>query len=324
MDETDTNGSGRGEHGNRQPVHRPVLLREVLAMLELHEGLVVVDGTVGAGGHAKAIVPAIGSTGVLVGLDRDSEILVSARAALVEAAAAGAGARVSLHHLAHSRMHEALAAIGQSRCDRVLLDLGVSSMQLDRPERGFSFMADGPLDMRMDGSAPETAADWLASASERELADTIFQLGEERYSRRIARAIVDARRRTPLVRTLQLADLVVRALPAAARHGRIHPATRTFQAIRMQVNDELGELERGLQAAHDCLRPGGRVIVLTFHSLEDRLVKHTLRARFDVVTKKPIVAAPDEVDANPRARSAKLRCAVRRDDRDGDGEEHAA
>ena len=314
MDETDTNGSGRGGHGNRQPVHRPVMLREVLAMLELQSGLVVVDGTVGAGGHAQAIVPALGPDGLLVGLDRDSEVLALAQAALEEAAAAGAGARISLHHLAHSRMHEALAAIGQSRCDRVLLDLGVSSMQLDRPDRGFSFMADGPLDMRMDRAANVSAADWIASASERELADTIFQLGEERHSRRVARAIVDTRRRTPIVRTLQLADLVRRALPAAARGGRIHPATRTFQAIRMKVNDELGEVERGLAAAHACLRPGGRLVVLTFHSLEDRLVKHTLRARFDVVTKKPLVAQPDEVEANPRARSAKLRCAVRRAD----------
>jgi 16S rRNA (cytosine1402-N4)-methyltransferase len=279
-------------------------------MLELRAGLVVVDGTVGAGGHARAIVQAIGADGVLVGLDRDSEILVTARAALVEAAAAGAGARVSLHHLAHSRMHEALAAIGQSRCDRVLLDLGVSSMQLDRPERGFSFMADGPLDMRMDATSPITAAAWLASASERDLADVIFRLGEERYSRRIARAIVAARGRAPIARTAQLAELVWNAVPGAARHGRIHPATRTFQALRMHVNDELGELERGLHAAIACLRPGGRLCVITFHSLEDRIVKHFLRAHTDVVTRKPVVAMPDEVRDNPRARSAKLRCGV--------------
>lgn len=310
MDGTGTNGSGNGQHGNRHPVHRPVLLREVLTVLELRDGLVVVDGTVGAGGHARAIVPAIGPSGVLVGLDRDSEILASARAALTTVEAAGAGTRVSLHHLAHSRMHEALAAIGQSRCDRVLLDLGVSSMQLDRAERGFSFMADGPLDMRMDSSAPMTAADWLAVVGEQELADTIFRLGEERYSRRIARAIVTARRRTPLLRTGQLAALVVDALPGAARGGRIHPATRTFQAIRMHVNDELGELERGLQAARACLVPGGRLVVISFHSLEDRLVKHFLRAHFAVLTKKPIVAAPDELRDNPRARSAKLRCGV--------------
>ena len=310
MDETSTKSSGDGQHGNRHPVHRPVLLREVMAILELREGLVVVDGTVGAGGHARAIVPYIGPGGVLVGLDRDSEILVSARAVLAEPEVARAEVGVSLHHLAHSRMHEALAAIGQSRCDRVLLDLGVSSMQLDRAARGFSFMADGPLDMRMDGSAPESAADWLASVPEQQLADTIFQLGEERYSRRIARAIVAERRRRPIVRTGQLADLVVAALPGAARGGRIHPATRTFQAIRMHVNDELGELERGLAAAIACLRPGGRLAVISFHSLEDRIVKHFLRAHCEVVTKKPITASPDEMRGNPRARSAKLRCGV--------------
>ncbi len=314
MDEPSTMDDGSGQHGNRHPVHRPVLLREVLMVLELREGLVVVDGTVGAGGHARAIVPHIGPGGVLVGLDRDSEILVPARAALAEVEAAGAGVRVSLHHLAHSQMHESLAAIGQSRCDRVLLDLGVSSMQLDRAERGFSFMADGPLDMRMDSSAPESAADWLASVGEQELADTIFQLGEERYSRRIARAITAERRRRPIVRTGQLADLVTAALPGAARHGRIHPATRTVQAIRMKVNDELGELERGLQAAVACLRPGGRLAVISFHSLEDRIVKHFLRAHCEVVTKKPITGSPDELRDNPRARSAKLRCGIVREE----------
>jgi 16S rRNA (cytosine1402-N4)-methyltransferase len=314
MNDNGTNGSGNGEYGNRQPVHRPVLLREVLAVLELAPGLVVVDGTVGAGGHARAIVPGLGADGVLVGLDKDSEILALARATLVEAAVVQGGARISLHHLPHARMHEALAAIGQSRCDRVLLDLGVSSLQLDRAERGFSFMADGPLDMRMDASAPMTAADWLAEVDERTLADTLFQLGDERYSRRIARRLVEVRHRTPIVRTQQLAALVVDALPGPARGGRIHPATRTFQAIRMVVNDELGELERGLAAALACLRPGGRLAVIAFHSHEDRVVKHFLRANCELVTKKPIEAAADEVRDNPRARSAKLRCAIRREE----------
>jgi 16S rRNA (cytosine1402-N4)-methyltransferase len=314
MDGTGTNGSAEAGGGNRHPVHRPVLLREVMAILELREGLVVVDGTVGAGGHGRAIVQAIGPSGLLVGLDRDSEILATARATLAEAGAGRAGARVSLHHLPFSGMHEALAAAGQLRCDRVLLDLGVSSLQLDRPERGFSFMADGPLDMRMDASARVTAAEWLASVSQEELADAIFRLGEERHSRRIARAIVEQRQRAPLQRTRQLADIVAGAMPAAARHGRIHPATRTFQALRMVVNDELGELERGLAAAVECLRPGGRLCVISFHSLEDRIVKHFLRAHLDVVTKKPIVAGPEEVRDNPRSRSAKLRCGIRREE----------
>jgi len=314
MDETGTKGSSEGGHRSRQPVHEPVLLRETMAILELREGLVVVDGTVGAGGHARAMARCIGPSGLLVGLDRDSEILASARAALAhDAAAAGAGAKVSLHHLSYADMREALAANGRSRCDRVLFDLGVSSFQLDRPERGFSFMADGPLDMRMDASAPVTAADWLATVPERDLADAIYRFGEERHSRRIAKRLVEARARTPIVRTAQLAELIVQALPAAARHGRIHPATRTFQAIRLVVNDELGELQRGLAAAVDCLAPGGRLAVISFHSLEDRIIKQFLRSECEVVTKKPIQAAPDEVHRNPRARSAKLRCGIRRE-----------
>lgn len=297
--------------GSRQPVHVPVLLRETLEVLDLRPGLVVVDGTVGAGGHARAIAVAIAPGGALVGLDRDSEILVSARAALsAEAGAASAEARVSLHHLPFRAMRQALAAAGLTAADRVLLDLGVSSLQLDRPERGFSFMADGPLDMRMDSDAEVTAASWLATVGERELADTLFQLGDERHSRRIARAVVEARRRTPITRTRQLAELVVSALPAAARHGRIHPATRSFQAIRMAVNDELGELQAGLEAAVACLSPGGRLAVISFHSHEDRLVKQFLRAHGAPVTKKPLVAQPAEIDQNPRSRSAKLRCAV--------------
>lgn len=309
-----TKSSSEGGGGSRQPVHRPVLLRETLAILELGSGLVVVDGTVGAGGHARAIVDAIGPSGLLVGLDRDSEILVTARTVLALAAGTErAEARVSLHHLPFPSMREALAAAGQPCCDRVLLDLGVSSMQLDRPERGFSFMADGPLDMRMDASAATSAADWLATVGEEELANAIYRFGEERHSRRIAREIVAARRRTPLRRTAQLANLVAAALPPAARHGRIHPATRTFQAIRMVVNDEVGQLEAGLRAAVDCLRPGGRLAVISFHSIEDRIVKHFLRAHCDVVTKKPIEASADEVRENPRSRSAKLRCGIRRE-----------
>jgi len=313
MNDTGTDVVGSGDAGSRQPVHVPVLLRETVAVLELHEGLVVVDGTVGGGGHAKAIVSAVGPSGMLVGLDRDSEILVSARAALEQVEAASAGARVSLHHLSFSCMREALQENGQTCCDRVLLDLGVSSMQLDRPERGFSFMADGPLDMRMDNTAARSAADWLAVVPEKELADVLFGYGGERKSRRIARAIVEQRRRAPVTRTSQLADLVVRAMPRGMRSGRIHPATRTFQAIRMAVNDELGELERGLEAALDCLRPGGRLAVISFHSAEDRIVKRFLRAHCDVVTKKPVAASAGETARNPRARSAKLRCAVIRE-----------
>lgn len=318
MNDAGGEGDDGDDAGLRQPVHVPVLLDEVLEVLELGPGQVVVDGTVGAGGHARAFVSAIAPGGLLVGLDRDSEILASARVALADAAAdavaTGAEVGISLHHSSYTGMHAALLANGHGQCDRVLLDLGVSSLQLDRPERGFSFMADGPLDMRMDSSAGPSAADWLRTVGEVELANVLYQLGDERFSRRIARAIVETRRRTPLLRTKQLADLITAAMPAPARRGRIHPATRSFQAIRMHVNDELGEIERGLQAARQCLRPGGRLAVISFHSIEDRLVKRFLREHFDVVTKKPIVASDVEQRDNPRARSAKLRCGVRREE----------
>lgn len=310
-----TSASGAGDGGGvdrpRQPVHVPVLLTETLELLDLSPGLVVVDGTVGAGGHARAIARAIRPGGFLVGLDRDPEILACARAALVEATKdAPEQVRVSFHHSSFSHVQQALHAEGQAACDRLLLDLGVSSLQLDKAERGFSFMADGPLDMRMDPEDPCDASRWLDEVEEQELARVLFEYGDERYSRRIARAVVQERDRAPLTRTKQLADLVVRALPPHARHGRIHPATRSFQAIRMAVNDELGELERTLEAARSCVRPGGRVCVITFHSVEDRVVKHYFREHFDVVTKKPVVASEAEIEQNPRSRSAKLRCAV--------------
>ena len=294
-------------------MHVPVLLEQTLAILELHSGLVVVDGTVGAGGHATGIASAIGSDGHVVGLDRDGEILEVAQEALAKARDSGASAGFSLHHSPHANLREVLAGIGQPCCDRVLLDIGVSSLQLDRPERGFSFMADGPLDMRMDATAKLTAERWLHKVPEQQLADTLYQLGEERHSRRVARRIVEERRRCRITRTSQLAELVVSAMPAAARKGRIHAATRTFQAVRMAVNDELGALQRGMQAAVDCLRPGGRLVVISFHSVEDRAVKRFIREQLDVVTKKPITATPAESRQNPRARSAKLRCGVKRE-----------
>lgn len=292
-------------------MHVPVLLEQTLTVLDLRSGLVVVDGTVGAGGHATGIAAAIGSDGHVVGLDRDREILAVAQEALASAGDSCAAAGFSLHHSPHAGLREVLAELGQPCCDRVLLDIGVSSLQLDRPERGFSFMADGPLDMRMDATATLTAERWLHEVPEQQLADTLYQLGEERHSRRIARRIVGERRRRRITRTSQLAELVVAAMPAPARRGRIHAATRTFQAIRMAVNDELGALERGMEAAFDCLRPGGRLAVIAFHSVEDRVVKRFLRDRFEVVTKKPITATPVEARENPRARSAKLRCGVK-------------
>lgn len=308
---------GGGAGGEQVSVHRPVLFAEALTVLDLRPGQVVVDGTVGAGGHAAHLLAALAPGGTLVGIDRDAAVLDHARRALA-ATAARVGGEVAfwLFHTSFSRMQEVLHQEALSQCDRVLLDLGVSSFQLDTAARGFSFSQDAPLDMRMnpDDDTVETAAQWLARVSEPEIARVLWELGEERHSRRIARAIVAVRRQAPIVRTAQLRDLVSRCVPHRPGRTRIHPATRTFQAIRIQVNDELGELRAGLAAAARVLAPGGRVVVITFHSLEDRIVKNFLRAGFDRPHKKPIEASLAEVHANPRARSAKLRVGIKRED----------
>lgn len=305
---------GNDADGRRGPVHVPVLLAETLALLDLRPGLVVVDGTVGAFGHGRAIARALAPGGVLIGLDRDSEILACARTAVAELGSdAPEQVGISLQHLPFSLVRQALQAAGQSHCDRVLLDLGVSSLQLDKADRGFSFMADGPLDMRMDPGSGVPASEWLARVDEVELARVLYEYGDERLSRRIARRIVEARRRQRITTTGQLADLIARAMPGPARHGRIHPATRSFQAIRMAINDEPGELREGLAEALACLRPGGRLCVISFHSFEDRIVKEFLRAHCEIVTKKPVTAGPAEVADNPRSRSAKLRCGIARE-----------
>ncbi len=302
-----------GGEATREPVrvHVPVLPREVVDAMTLSPGMAVVDGTVGAGGHASLIVERIAPNGLLMGLDQDAEILARAEATSERLADVAAGrVRVRFFHLRFSEMRSALAQVGLPACDAVLLDLGVSSLHLDRPERGFSFMHDGPLDMRMDQSRGPTAAEWLQQVSERELARVLFEYGEERYSRRIARAICDARR--GLTTTAHLASIVRDAIPGGRRPQRIDAATRSFQAIRIAVNGELDELRAGLAAANDALRPGGRLAVISFHSLEDRIVKHFLREQMDLPFRKPIVAGPDEVAANPRSRSAKLRCGIKR------------
>ncbi len=294
-------------------VHEPVMLRESLETLGLLPGMTVVDGTVGAGGHAAAFAAAVAPDGWLIGLDRDAEILAHAEVALLEARGRHHGPRVALHNAPYAELAAVLRSRGIAACDRVFLDLGVSSLQLDSPSRGFSFMRDGPLDMRM-GQDPDvpTAADWLRAVRPAELERVLREYGEERFAGRITRAIVEARRRHRIERTSQLADLVVGAVPGPARHGRIHAATRTFQALRIAVNDELGQLERGLEAALSALREGGRIAVLTFHSLEDRIVKRFLRERTELPFRKPIIAADAECARNPRARSAKLRCGIRR------------
>ena len=283
--------------------HVAVLARESLDALQVRAGGTYVDTTFGAGGHAALILDALGPAGRLIALDADPA--ASARAI--------ADSRFTLVQANFRDLAMQLDALGIATVDGVLFDLGVSSMQLDEAERGFSFRAAAPLDMRMDPSRGESAAEFLATRDEREIADAIYRYGEERASRRIARAIVALRDAgTPVRDTLDLAGVVARAIRAPA-HARIHPATRTFQALRIAVNDELGALRDGLAAALARTAPGGRIAVISFHSLEDRIVKHTFREdpRARAVTRKPLVAADDEVAANPRARSAKLRVAER-------------
>ncbi|MBE7472212.1 MAG: 16S rRNA (cytosine(1402)-N(4))-methyltransferase [Anaerolineae bacterium] len=301
-------------------MHQSVLLAEVIAALQPYSGGVYIDGTVGAGGHTAALLAASAPDGQVFGFDRDQSALELARRQLAQF-----GQRVHLFHANFDRLAEIAQAQGLPKAEGILLDLGVSSMQFDQPERGFSFQAEGPLDMRMDASAGPTAADLVNSLPEEELANLIYQYGEERHSRRIARAIVRAR---PIHSTAELAQLVVRASGASrSERTKIHPATRTFQALRIAVNDELGALERTLPQALECLKPGGRLAVISFHSLEDRIVKNYFKqesqdcicppeqpvctcrhkATIDIITKKPITASLVEIDANPRARSAKLR-----------------
>ena len=290
--------------------HEPVMTAEVLHFLRPEQGGLFLDCTVGLGGHSRVLLEA-GATRV-IGLDRDLDALERARETLAPWAD-----RVALVHADYRTIDEVLDSRQIDRVDGTLADLGVSSMQFDAPGRGFSFQRDEPLDMRMDRSGGETAADLVARSTERDLADAIFQYGEERFSRRIARALVEARHEAPVQTTGRLAAIVRRAIPH--RHGylRIDPATKTFQALRIWVNRELDGLDRFVEAAVRRLRAGARLVVITFHSLEDRIVKHTLRALqqrdglVQVLTKKPIAPGDEEVARNPRARSAKLRAAER-------------
>jgi 16S rRNA (cytosine1402-N4)-methyltransferase len=289
------------------PSHEPVMVAEVLEHLAPSRGGIYVDCTVGLGGHARALLEAGASR--LIGFDRDLSALAEARSALGEF-----GGRVELVHADYRRMNELLDARGMTTVDGVLADLGVSSMQLDAPGRGFSFRKDEPLDMRMDTTTGPTAAESVREADERTLADVIYQFGEERHSRRIARAIVATRERTPIETTGQLAEVVRRAVHRKG-YSRIDPATRTFQAIRIWVNRELEGLDTFVGDAARRLADQGRMTVISFHSLEDRIVKHTLRALQDegtgirIRTKRPMVPGEAEVERNPRARSAKLRAA---------------
>ena len=289
--------------------HVPVMTAEVLQHLRPERGGLFVDCTVGLGGHARALLEA-GATRV-IGLDRDLDALARARETL-----APWGDRVELVHADYRSVEDVLDRRHTPTVDGALADLGLSSMQLETPGRGFSFQRDELLDMRMDRTTGDTAFELIARAREDELAHAIFTFGEERFSRRIARAIVDARHEAPVDTTGRLAAIVRRAIP---RRGpsRIDPATRTFQALRIWVNRELEGLDKFLEAAVRRLHTGARLAVITFHSLEDRIVKHTLRtlaqtsAEIAVLTKKPVVPSDDEVRRNPRARSAKLRAVER-------------
>jgi 16S rRNA (cytosine1402-N4)-methyltransferase len=303
--------------------HVPVLAEEVRALLDVQPGDVVVDATFGAGGHAELLAAELRGRGKLVAIDRDPSVRPYFERLRRQTAAPArflpGRFSVVLGQLAANGVH----------ADAVLLDLGVSSMQLDRPERGFSYAVDAPLDMRMDPGAEGSAADLVNEAGERELQTIFRRYGEERYARPIARAIVQRRRTKPFERTGELVEVVKAAMPAPARFGDGHPAKRVFQALRIAVNDELGELERALPAATAMLRPGGRIAVISFHSLEDRLVKRFFRAQergcvcppdfpvcvcgrepvLRVLTRKAVRPSARETSGNPRAASARLRVA---------------
>ena len=315
-----TGGDGpRAVAGGPAP-HVPVLGRPALELLNVRDGGLYIDATFGAGGYTRAMLAAADCR--VIGIDRDPNAL-----ALGAELVAQSHGRLTLVEERFSQLDAVARAAGFAQVDGVVLDIGVSSMQLDSAERGFSFRLDGPLDMRM-GGAGASAADVVAKASERDLADIIFLLGEERHSRAVARAIVKARAAAPITTTRALAELV--ASVVRSRPGDIHPATRTFQALRIFVNEELAELAGALTAAERVLKPGGRLVVVCFHSLEDRMVKTFFAGRsttgggsrhspeikraaptFALLTKRPTVADADEIARNPRARSAKLRAAER-------------
>jgi 16S rRNA (cytosine1402-N4)-methyltransferase len=301
--------------------HVPVLAEEVVANLDPRPGETVVDGTFGAGGHATLLAQRLRGDGKLIAIDRDPTV-----APFFERFRRETGVKARLHHGEFSAVLRQLADNGV-RADIVLLDLGVSSMQIDRPDRGFSYAVDAPLDMRMDPSATYSASELVNEGSERDLTDIFKRYGEERYARQIARAIVKRRREQPFRRTGDLVEVVKEAMPAPARFGEGHPAKRVFQALRIEVNDELGALERALPAALEMLRPGGRLGVIAFHSLEDRIVKQFLRREEQGCTCPPdfpvcvcgseptmratprraIRPTAAEIARNPRAQSARLR-----------------
>lgn len=288
-------------------IHVPVLIAEVIAALAPSDGGVFADGTLGGGGHARALAEAVGPRGCVVAVDRDL-------AAVARAAELLRGLPVRAIHANYADLPEVLDAEGIEAVDGIVLDLGLSSDQLADRQRGFSFGLDGPLDLRFDPTGGEPATRLVNRLSEQHLAELIWAFGEERFSKRIARAIVEYRQRKTIETSGELAEVVRRSVPRPPHGERIDPATRTFQALRIAVNQELKWLDVALRRLPDRLRPGGRLAIISFHSLEDRRVKEAFRddARLEVLTRKPITASAQELAVNPRARSAKLRVAARR------------
>ncbi|MGC8720325.1 MAG: 16S rRNA (cytosine(1402)-N(4))-methyltransferase RsmH [Thermodesulforhabdaceae bacterium] len=305
-------------------LHKPVLLNEVVNLLLSCGGTAFLDGTVGSGGYAQAILERLGTEGLVIGLDRDDAAIERTRSRLQHYVNSG---RLRLYQENFERFPEVLQKEGLSQIDGAVLDLGVSTEQLMEAERGFSFMKDGPLDMRMDRRMKKTAADLVAELSEKDLADIFFRYGEERYARRIANAIVKARKTHPIKTTGDLVNIILSVLPEKERRSRIHPATRVFQALRIKLNRELEALDNFLDIILDYLRPGGVLCIVSFHSLEDRMVKERFRkwaractcppnlpvcrcggkSKVVILTRKAIKPSDEEIELNPKARSAKLR-----------------
>ena len=291
--------------GEQHSVHVPVMLDQVIQWLDPRPGAVLVDGTLGGGGHTRVLAERVGTDGLVIGIDRDPAAIAAAQQNLADLP-------VRSVHANFCDLPEVLAELEISLVDGVLLDLGVSSDQLADPQRGFSFASGGPLDLRFDPLSGEPARRLVNRLSAEHLAELIYHYGEERYSRRIAQAIVERRRQQPIETAADLAELIRRCIPHAGPQ-RIDPATRTFQALRIAVNDELKSLEIALRRIPDCLRRGGRIVVISFHSLEDRRVKEAFRgdSRLKALTSKPLRPDEEETMQNPRARSAKLRVAER-------------
>ncbi|MGI5832474.1 MAG: 16S rRNA (cytosine(1402)-N(4))-methyltransferase RsmH [Thermoguttaceae bacterium] len=311
---TESKPSPETEPNRKETLHRPVLYEEVLDALSPVMGGTYVDGTLGGGGHSLGIADRIGPEGLIVSIDRDAAALDRLEARLAKETVPGRGT-VRMAQMNYADFPAVLEMLGIAAVDGFLLDLGLSSDQLADRSRGFSFSADGDLDLRFDTTEGVPAWQLLGRWSAEEIADVIFRYGEERFSRRIAREIVKRREAAPLRKAAEVAEICRRVIPHTQGRGRdrIDPATRTFQALRIAVNDELGSLERFLEQAPRYLKPGGKIAIISFHSLEDRIVKNVFRdtPELEVLTRKPIEASPREQEENPRSRSAKLRVARR-------------